>query len=525
MEGENLTSKASTLQSRFDRHSWWLVPVLLGALFFVYGLFQIGNYGVTWDEPLHRNWGKIFMVFWKTGDRSLLDLMPGHGIDYGPIYYALNYQLSQWLYGLRALRFVAANHVLNLFTASIAVGLTAVLGSMMSGQKRIGILAAVLLMLYPQFIAHAHYNPKDIPLMTAVLLTSIAFIAALRSGKPWRFALAAFLMGVGVALKVSALLMAPVFGLAYTYWLMKDERSMHLRNVASQLYLFFPSALVLGLGTYIFWPDAWGDPLLIPKAIHFFTSASYWPGKVLYFGAEYGGADLPWHYTPFEYFAATPAFILVALGFGAFGFMRRFVSRRISSEQAFLALWIAIPLLYTLKPGLVRYDGIRQFFFVLPPILVVAAIVVSELFDALRTRFGTTAVAIGVLLLSVSLLHEVRVAHPFEGSYRNEVIRMAYPQGMDHVFEIEYWGPSYLQGMQWLIEHADPNPVICVPTAGVLIEWYPWRSDFTFECSKRATYVMFFTRYSEAGEFAKLREPVFTIRRMGAELLQIYKIQ
>jgi hypothetical protein len=105
------------------------------------------------------------------------------------------------------------------------------------------------------------------------------------------------------------------------------------------------------------------------------------------------------------------------------------------------------------------------------------------------------------------------------------LLQIAYGKDLDTTFQIEYWGASYKQGIEWLAENAGPNPVICVPTAGILVTWYPWRDDFTFECSDKTDYVMFFTRYSEAKIYRELKNPVFSIDRMNSTLLLIYKIK
>ena len=106
-------------------------------------------------------------------------------------------------------------------------------------------------------------------------------------------------------------------------------------------------------------------------------------------------------------------------------------------------------------------------------------------------------------------------------------MRAAFPKQMDLQFPIEYWGPTYKEGMEWLVQNAVPNPVICVPTAGVLVDWYAWREDFAFDCTKDSNYIMFFTRYSETQQYAlqNTASPAFVISRMGADLLKIYKVK
>ncbi len=510
----------------FLRHHTVLIAIGLALVFFCVQCAFINDYGVTWDEPLHRNWGKLFAAFLKTGDRRLLELMPGHGVYYGPLYYYVNYLLSEWLYNAHLLFFVASNHILNLLTAGIAVGFVFLLGDRIGG-RRIGLLATLFFVFFPPFVAHSHYNPKDIPLMTAVLVSCYMFVCALEKKKRWLFLLTGFLLGVSIAFKISALLMVPVFAFSYGVSIFSAKKgTMTIPQWKREAITVVLIVLSILLGTYLAWPSAWGEPGLILRSIRFFQ-ADFWPGQVLYFGTNYSGGALPWYYTPFEYLMVMPLLLTLSLLAGALVLVKALRSGRHSALNIFLLLWIFVPLLVSLKPGLVRYDGMRQFFFCLPAIAVIAAIGFDRFLQWIVSRIGRAVLSVNLCLgiLCLSLVHEVAILHPFEGSYRNEIVRMFIPANMDRSFQIEYWGATYKQGMDWLRDNAEPDPVICVPTAGILVTWYPWRADFTFECSERSNYVMFFTRYTELQKYDSLTAtPLFTLQRMHSDLLKIYAI-
>ncbi len=506
--------------------SVWAWPVLFAVVYFCLQLTQISAYGVSWDEPLHRNWGKIFSFFWQTGDRRLLELMPGNGIHYGPLYFYLNFVLSEFLYSRGWLTFVEANHILTLIVSAFVVGFTYVSGQMIGGKKT-GFLAACFLVLFPQFIAHAHYNPKDIPLMVAITLTAAVFILALRKNSRSLLMISAFLFGLSVAVKINALLMAPVFGITYFFWLYKAIRSSSASVVLRrQIPTFFLAIITCILGLYLFWPSAWGDLSLIPKSVDFFLEEDFWPGKVLFFGTEYGGKELPFYYVPFEFAVGMPLLMFVAFFAGLIAIVRGLRRDQMKTEYLLIFLWVVFPLLYSTKPGLVRYDGMRQFYFILPAVAVISAIGLQQLLLLLKRKSkNPLSGKVFIGLVFFSLVTQVVSLHPFEGSYRSELLQLAYHSNLDESFQIEYWGSSYKQGMDWLMKNAEPNPVICVPTAGVLVTWYPWRDDFVFECSKESHYVMFFTRYTEARAYRELKDPVFSIERLKSTLLVIYKIK
>lgn len=506
-------------------HPDLFIAIGLALAFFIVQMFFLPEYGATWDEPLHRNWGKLFTMFWKTGDRSLLYLMPGNGVYYSPLYFTLSYLISEYFVSL-GFPLYQASHILNLGTASLVVFFTFLLTRDLFS-RRVAFLSIIFLIGFPQFLAHAHYNPKDIPLMLFVLMTSYFFLRSLSKKNIWLLLLSAFLFGASIAMKVSAILMAPVFFVTYIVSTLPEFRSSPVKRFCErQLLLVLASTLLLIMGAIVFWPSAWGDLHLIPSSVVFFLGYSFWPGQELFMGTMFRGADLPWYYTPFQFLVSTPILTILFFVIGSILLLRR--NRSLGASQAvFLCLWILVPLLASLKPGLVRYDGIRQFFFILPPILIIASLGFHQILSWILTRSFPRWIALAMMIaLVLSLAHEVFILHPFEGSYRNEVVRMMNPIDMDRRYEIEYWGASYKQGFDWLALNAEPDAEICVPVAGLLISWYEPRPDLTFNCSRETNYVMFFTRYSELKQnvFDSL-QPIFTIERMGASLLKMYKIR
>lgn len=499
------------------------ITCLIGLAYFVLQLTQLSQYGVTWDEPLHRNWGRLAIVALGNGDRSLIALMPGNGQFYGPIFFMLNVVLSELLM-LLGMSMVAANHVLTLIVASAVVGSIYRLGSQFGGRK-LGLCSVVFTVFFLQFIAHSHYNPKDIPLLLAVLVTAIAFLSAIRRSSRTLLLLSAFLFGFSLAMKVSAIVMAPVFGIVYLFHRYEMFRK-HSTTIRSEIFLMLGGMIAVLLGCYLFWPTAWADPLLIARSFLFFSSSDFWAGHAMFLGQVYAGADLPWYYVPLEFLMGMPLLMIGFFAIGLFILCRNIFQHKDRLPFLFLFLWIVVPIIFSMKPGLVRYDGMRQFYFVLPAVVVTAALGLRWLIDRIEATGHSWAMIAITFIFALSFANEITVIHPFEGSYRNEVVRWMVPERMDRVLEIEYWGASMLQGVEWLNDHANRNATVCVPTAGLLVEWYDARPDFRFACSEESDYIMFFTRYSAENQ-AKLAAltPVFTIERMGAELLKIYRVR
>lgn len=510
--------------------SVWVQALCIGFLFFLIQWTQILEYGVTWDEPLHRNWGKLATLFLQTGDRRLLELMPGHGIHYGPLFYIANFLLSEHLLAVTRLPVYAANHVLTLLTSSALLGTIFLLGNRYGG-KKMGIAAALAAIFFPLFIAHAHYNPKDIPLALAVSTQSLIFLSALQSRSRSLLIISAMFFGFALATKVSAVLILPAIGVSFLVSEFQHAVSVTREFIVRLFITIGVLILATTFGLVLAWPSTWGDLGLIMDSFVFFSQPDFWPGVVTFFGVDYRGAELPWYYTVLEFAMGAPVLWNVFCCIGAWMALKSVCGRSLGAlaptEVLYLFLWAAVPLLVSMKPGLVRYDGMRQFFFILPALAVFVAYGFLSTEKFLRQRYSRPIVATAfIALIAAWLSSEVWKLHPFEGSYRNEIVRMFLPENMDKKLQIEYWGASYRQGIEWLNENADTNSIVCVPTAGVLVEWYDIRPDIRFDCTKTSNYVMFFTRYSELkAQVFEAMTPVFEVKRMNASLLKIYKVR
>ncbi len=488
----------------------------------------LSQYGVTWDEPLHRSWGKLFLLYWRTGNITYIEQMPGYGMFYGPLYHLLNYSLSEWLYNAGWLRFVEANHILNVLTFSLGAALLFALARSMFS-KRVAWFATGIFVLLPHLIAHAQYNPKDIPLMTACLAAALGASLLLKRRSIPTAAVAGVLLGIPLAIKLSALILLPAFGAAYLIQLALSGRSARtLKSIRWDLLLLAAFTAAAFISVIVFWPTLWRDLTILPRGVTNFASG-FWPGKVLYFGAEYAGDQLPWHYIPVHLLITTPLPTLALLVFGIAIAIRDLAKRKYVAEHALLLSWFLLPLAVSMKPSLSRYDGFRQFFFVLPALAILAGFGLDRLIEILRYRLPQWKSVWQYALpglIAIFLLTEIWYVHPYEGSYMNQALRFFIPENIERSLELEYWGSTYKEGMQWLVESAKPDPQICVPIAGVLVTWYPWRDDFTFDCTGSPDYVMYFSRYSwnKNYDFGD-REPVFEVRRYGSRLLAVFEMK
>jgi hypothetical protein len=283
------------------------------------------------------------------------------------------------------------------------------------------------------------------------------------------------------------------------------------------------------------WPTLWRQPSLLLGSIRYFGSGSFWDGTVLYAGQRFPATELPWHYAPVMLLMAIPLVTLVLAAGGAFLVARRIIGRERVFEGTLLFLWIGLTLLLFMKPGLSRYDGMRQLFFVVPAIVTLAGVGWAALWRAGDGSRRRRVLVAGVSLICAAwlVLENARV-FPYGGSYVNAAARAMLGPHLEQRFELEYWGVTYREGMRWLRRSAEPSSVVCAPVASDILPWHQvllWqretsRADLTYDCARDARYVMLMTRFAEwPDEYRRLTRlrPVFTISRLGSDLLYIYE--
>ncbi|MBP9773776.1 MAG: glycosyltransferase family 39 protein [Candidatus Peribacteraceae bacterium] len=501
--------------------------IIFALVFFCIQLTQISAYGASWDELLHYSWAQLIWRFISTGKAGYLDLLSSNGLYYGPTFYLFSYFFASALSTVFGLSLVVSEHIPILITASIGVFGFYLLSARFYA-KRVAGVATFLLCTYPAFIAHSHYNPKDIPLLTAFVFALLSFDLYRKSQSMRTAILAGFAFGLAVLFKMTALFLLPIIFIAVVVdWML---RGMPRFALVYQAKLFFSAVITTCVTIFVLWPTLWLRPMVFFSAIKLFLGQAFWHGKVLYFGTMYESAQLPWHYTIGHLFLATPVLLAGFFLIGTYVLCRSIRASGTRFAALLILLWVGIPLTFSIVSATARYDGMRQFLFVVPAILLIAACGIDALLALISKHFParfTIVMPIISGLIVLSLGHEILLVHPYEGSYVNELIRLRYPSHIEKVLEIEYWGSTYKEGIEWLSDNVETGSTLCVRPAADMMYWYaPLPNDMQISCDNRAQYLMFFTRFSALPDgFDRISmEPIFRISRMNSDLLLIYKL-
>ncbi|MCJ7435058.1 MAG: hypothetical protein MUO77_16370, partial [Anaerolineales bacterium] len=202
-------------------------------------------------------------------------------------------------------------------------------------------------------------------------------------------------------------------------------------------------AIVAIFTMYITWPYLWLNPIG-----HFIESlrvmSQYpWPGRVLFNGVEYSSTDIPYSYLPvlLGMQMTEPVWVLFVLGSVAAGLRAR-------EKRGLIALtmiWFIIPLIGFIVTRSPLYDNFRQVFFILPPVFMMAGVVMEKI------KRPALQIAVTVLLIMPGIIDGLRL-HPYEYIYYNRFA--GGESGVIRKFEQDYWGTSYREAAEWINAHA-----------------------------------------------------------------------
>lgn len=209
-------------------------------------------------------------------------------------------------------------------------------------------------------------------------------------------------------------------------------------------------------------------------------------------------------------------------------------------------LWVAI-LLVADQLAPVHYDGFRHLLVVLPGLAMLVAGGAEFAGEALqrfctdwRSRVTSAAFRWGaVAACGVLTVLEIASVHPYETAYLNPVANAIGGPHTEQWLEVEYWGNAYKEGAEWINRHTEKNAVVFFPLGGGrrpgedIRRYYldrpvvPGGSLAAFRNTSHPCYLMFITREAWYGALIrgvrKAYEPVYTIRRQKATLLEIYR--
>ncbi|WP_116109019.1 ArnT family glycosyltransferase [Lewinella sp. IMCC34191] len=419
--------------------------------FLVIGLFILDDYGVSMDEALQRDHGRVMLTYWA----DLFDLeaprlerlyraMPAYGM-----FFPATSLLTEIVLGLDGSQFTyfRLRHILQFllfFTAVIAFH--RLLRYRWPDRQWYPLVGAMMLVLSPRMFAHAFFDPKDVVMLSLYTVATFTLVRYLKLRTRGSLLLHALATGILLGSRQASILvpMATVVLVAYDAF-----TAPALRHKSGQLLTYFVIALPIGAlwNPHIYMDQ--GDGLLRSVT----NVADYhWDGMVLFMGETLNPGTIPWYYLPTWIGLTTPiAYLLfMAIGLvvvivGLWQSLRRlqlYNNPAGRTDLLMLGLTLA-PLLAALILQARLYQGWRHLYFIYPGLLYIAMVGLHQAYEW-KPRITAVVLGGGIALTFFTM---VRI-HPHQQVYFNQSVWNG-PSLLDQ-YELDYWGVSYRRAFEMI---------------------------------------------------------------------------
>lgn len=497
-----------------------LFTSLFFIIFFFIGVVSFRDYGLSWDEPIQREIGKMNARYAFKQEPWLLTYKDKY---YGPIF-------EVFLVGLEDVFHLTANsnsvyfmrHLVNFLLFYLGVIFFYRLTQDRFKNWKISLLGCLFLILSPRIFAHSFYNSKDIPFLAMFIISIYTLIKYLDKKNLKSTIIHALASAVLIDIRILGIII-PFFTLIFfiidSFILKVSSVKFKKETLNFLAYLF-----LLIILTILFRPILWTNPFHhFLQAFRQMSHYSWW-GDILYLGSYFNASQLPWHYIPVWISITTPISYLILFLVGCLVLFKKLIThpikfyRRHRNDLIFL-LWFFVPLASVVVIKSVLYDAWRQMFFIYPALLLIALSGLTILAQKSILKKIITLIIFCNLIIIVKFMIQ---SHPHQYLYFN---RLANPIN----FQLDYWGLSYRQALEYLVA-TDPSPEIKLYVAN-----QPGEDNSLFLTDfdqKRLSYQdtpqaadYFLTNYrNQRDEFQYYQNEYYSIKVDQTKILGIYQL-
>ena len=435
--------KESTL-----KYTFWALSVLV--LFLI--LLTSGNAGISCDEVLHYTQSQSVFNFFATGgeDKSSLSNPVWHLMYYGQSFDNIVTLIINWfgiedVYGFR--------HIMSSFAGWLTILVTALLALWLSGY-RTAIIVLLLFAITPAFIGHSHNNLKDIPFALGYISSSFMLLKLLASDRR-NSVLTVVLLTLSVALTISirAAGMVLIFYmylfvfLYYLYMYLRDGY-VTLRELGFKLLLITLISFISYILSILLWPYAMLDPLR--NVIKAYQVMAHFPDtfRQIFEGKVEWSDFMPWYYLPKSMLITIP--VLVLTGLVAFPvFIRKVSSNSKLILYAFVIFTLLFPVFFAICQKSNLYSSWRQFLFIYPALVLIAATGFNFLFESVSKKYLKWGVITVLIFMSIHPLKYMIKNQRYFYLYYNQFVGGL--RGAWSSYETDYYYVSQTEASEWLI--------------------------------------------------------------------------
>ncbi len=413
----------------------------------ILALFIYKDYGISWDEPLQRTVGIASYDYVFNGSKDLLTIKDK---NYGAGYELLMIVLERSLHLTDSRDVYLARHLAGHMFFLLACLALYVLSYQLFKSRILSILGFLMMISFPRVYAHSFFNSKDLPFLSACLITITVFYFAVQRRNIMLFLCAGILCGFTTSIRILGILPAGSMIIFLLSDILFDKEARARNSKALSIFLiFFPVSLILC------WPYLWQQPLArFIESYRVMAHYDLWGGFVIFKGAAYSGGHIPLSYLP-TWMSITLPVLWLLLGCGGIlyivvEFARMPIQFINDKERRFMLLLFClcvVPIVAVICLHSVIYDDWRHLYFVYP-YFVLLVLYAADRVQRRAKQWLLIACTVQLLLVGYFMWN----VHPFQQVYFNELVSHD-AEYLHKNYDMEYWGCSYKQALDYLVTH------------------------------------------------------------------------
>lgn len=320
--------------------------------------------------------------------------------------------------------------------------------------KLLASIGFLLIVLNPGIYGHSFFNSKDIPLLSMFIICFYLIAVAFDKKKTWLFIILGISVGYLINIRIIGgmlLFLVPLMLLTDLIWRRKDDQTTKLKYI-SLISLFLFSACFTAYAT---WPLLWHHPFSNLEFVVKNMSKFRWTGSVFFNGEMIDAKKVGWNYF-FVWFGITNPITYLIFGILgililAYSFIKSPLNYLLNTKNRnnliYLICFIS-PIILILLLHSVIYDGWRHLYFVYPMFVLLIIFCINKL--STTKLLYPTYVCFGFTFIYV--IYYMINNFPNQHVYFNQLVNHS-PQNIRIHYEMDYWGNSYKQSLEYLLEH------------------------------------------------------------------------
>ena len=431
---------------------------------FSVGIYFAKDFGISWDEPWHRNHGKstlafIARLFGLDKIKGTLEHIPDpNTLGYSALF-EMFFILIEKLFRIEDTRNIyILRHTLNFIIYFSGAYMFFLFIKEHTQKLTISFLISMFYLINPRLLGHGFFNCKDSIAQSLVACSLLPLYLAFKTSNRSSFIISGIIIGVGIVIRVPIIYLPFIYIIALFAKDFDAEKKYYFaKDTFNNILIFFLSTLI---SAFVFQPLFWGISYNDLGKI-FLTFMNYqWNGFNYYLGHYISAMNLPWHYVPLWVLITTPLPFIIFFLFGISTTFRESLKRFKKNMffDSFMLMGFIVPIFITIGLNSTFYDGWRHMFFIYPFLSYFMGIGFIWSINYLKHKLTFTCRKIILIISVVTFLNPIIKTiqlHPYQNVFFNSIA------GKDPMkyFEGDYWAISMREGIEWILKNDDRDKI------------------------------------------------------------------